>query len=47
MLREMAEALAVIAAETPLLLYLEDLHWSDPSTLDLLRRLHAEASQRG
>ena len=36
MLREMAEALEVIAAETPLVMYLEDLHWSDPSTLDLI-----------
>ena len=36
MLREMAEALEVISAEAPLLLYLEDLHWSDPSTLDLI-----------
>jgi tetratricopeptide (TPR) repeat protein len=36
MLREMAEALEVIAAKTPLVLYLEDLHWSDPSTLDLI-----------
>ena len=36
MLREMAEALEVIAAEAPLILYLEDLHWSDPSTLDLI-----------
>jgi DNA polymerase III delta prime subunit len=36
MLHEMAEALEVIAAETPLVLYLEDLHWSDPSTLDLI-----------
>jgi predicted ATPase len=34
MLREMAEALEVIAADVPLILYLEDLHWSDPSTLD-------------
>ena len=36
MLREMAEALEVVAAETPLVLLLEDLHWSDPSTLDLI-----------
>ena len=36
MLREMAEALEAIAAETPLVLYIEDLHWSDPSTLDLI-----------
>lgn len=36
MLREMAEALDALAAETPLLLVLEDLHWSDVSTLDLI-----------
>ena len=36
MLREMAEALEVMTAETPLVLLLEDLHWSDPSTLDLI-----------
>jgi predicted ATPase len=36
MLREMAEALDAIAAESPLLLLLEDLHWSDPSTLELI-----------
>lgn len=36
MLREMAEALETLAAERPLVLLLEDLHWSDPSTLDLV-----------
>src|SRR5882672_1595950 len=36
MLRELAEALEVLTAERPLVLVLEDLHWSDPSTLDLL-----------
>jgi DNA-binding winged helix-turn-helix (wHTH) protein/predicted ATPase len=36
MLREIAEALEVITTERPLLLVLEDLHWSDPSSLDLL-----------
>ena len=36
MLREMAEALEVMAADAPLVLLLEDLHWSDPSTLDLI-----------
>ena len=36
MLREMAEALEALTATTPLLLVLEDLHWSDYSTLDLL-----------
>jgi DNA-binding winged helix-turn-helix (wHTH) protein len=36
MLRELAEALEVISAERSLVLVLEDLHWSDVSTLDLL-----------
>ncbi len=36
MLREMAEALEALSSETPLILLLEDLHWSDYSTLDLI-----------
>jgi predicted ATPase/DNA-binding winged helix-turn-helix (wHTH) protein len=36
MLRELAEAVEVMAAEVPLMLWLEDLHWSDPPTLDWL-----------
>jgi hypothetical protein len=36
MLREMAETLAALAAEAPLVVLLEDLHWSDASTLDLI-----------
>jgi len=36
MLRELAEAVEVLTAETPLILVLEDLHWSDPSTLEAL-----------
>jgi DNA-binding winged helix-turn-helix (wHTH) protein/tetratricopeptide (TPR) repeat protein len=39
MLREMDEALAVATVATPLVLVLEDLHWSDVSTIDLLGRL--------
>jgi DNA-binding SARP family transcriptional activator len=39
MLREMLEALDAIAASAPLLLVLEDLHWADDSTLDLLAAL--------
>jgi predicted ATPase/DNA-binding winged helix-turn-helix (wHTH) protein len=39
MLREMAEALEALTAATPVLLVLEDLHWSDYSTLDLLAML--------
>ena len=36
MLREMAEATEVMASDQPLVLVLEDLHWSDPSTLELI-----------
>jgi len=36
MLCELAEALELLTAHRPLLLVLEDLHWSDPSTLDVL-----------
>ena len=36
MLREMAEAMEAMSAESPLILVLEDLHWSDYSTLDLI-----------
>jgi len=36
MLRELAEALEALTAERALILRLEDLHWSDYSTLDLL-----------
>ena len=36
MLRELAEAVEVMATEVPLILWLEDLHWSDPPTVDWL-----------
>ena len=36
MMRELTEAIEVIATRTPLLLKLEDVHWSDASTLDWL-----------
>ena len=36
MLREFAEALEVLTAAQPLVLVLEDLHWSDAATLDLV-----------
>ena len=39
MLRECAELVDALTAETPLLLVLEDLHWSDYATLDLLAAL--------
>lgn len=39
MLREMAELSEALSSASPLLLVLEDLHWSDYSTLDLLAYL--------
>ena len=39
MLREMAELLEAVTADRPLVLALEDLHWSDPSTLELVAYL--------
>jgi len=43
MLREIGEALEALTSEQPLVLILEDLHWSDYSTLDLISYL---ATQR-
>src|SRR5262249_4200036 len=34
--REITDALEALSAEVPLVMLLEDLHWSDPSTIDLL-----------
>ena len=39
MLREMVEAVEALTARRPLILILEDLHWSDYSTVDLLSAL--------
>jgi tetratricopeptide (TPR) repeat protein len=39
MLRELADALGALAATFPILLILEDLHWADPSSVDLLRHV--------
>jgi predicted ATPase len=39
MLRELAEAVEALTVTRPLLLVLEDLHWSDYATLDLLTYL--------
>ncbi len=36
MLRELATTLELVAARTPIVLVLEDLHWCDPSTVSLL-----------
>lgn len=39
MMRELGEALDALTRETPLVLLLEDLHWSDAATIDLLGML--------
>jgi predicted ATPase/DNA-binding winged helix-turn-helix (wHTH) protein len=39
MLRELAETIEIATREIPLVLWLEDLHWSDVSTLDWLAYL--------
>jgi DNA-binding winged helix-turn-helix (wHTH) protein/tetratricopeptide (TPR) repeat protein len=44
MLREIGDALEAIASASPLLLVFEDLHWVDPSTIDLISAL---ARRRG
>ena len=44
MVREICEALELLTAADPLTLILEDLHWADPSTLDLISAL---ARRRG
>jgi tetratricopeptide (TPR) repeat protein len=36
MIRELAEALTVLTVDTPLVLVLEDLHWSDNATVEFL-----------
>src|SRR5437899_9656073 len=39
MLREMGDAFGTLAANNPLVILLEDIHWADPSSIDLLRHL--------
>jgi len=39
MLREVVEALDALTVDAPLVLLLEDLHWSDSATIDLLGML--------
>jgi predicted ATPase len=45
MIRELAEALDVLTADTPLVLVLEDLHWSDSATVELLAYLAQRREQ--
>jgi tetratricopeptide (TPR) repeat protein len=46
MLREFGDALRALASAAPLVLFLEDLHWSDPSSVDLLRHLVSRAGEQ-
>ncbi len=45
MLREMGDAISTLTAEQPLILRLEDLHWSDSSTLELIALLARRQEQ--
>jgi hypothetical protein len=45
MLREMCDAVEALAAERPLVLWLDDLQWSDPSTVDLVSSLALRAER--
>src|SRR5215475_4744067 len=45
MVREICEALESLTSEAPMLLILEDLHWVDPSTLDLISALARRREQ--
>lgn len=39
MLRELPRALEAITTDSPLVLVIEDLHWSDPATIDLVQAI--------
>ncbi|HTA44892.1 MAG TPA: protein kinase [Bryobacteraceae bacterium] len=43
MLRELGDAFAALTAETLVLLVLEDMHWTDPASVDMLRHLAERA----
>jgi tetratricopeptide (TPR) repeat protein len=46
MLRELGDALAALTAETPVVLVLEDLHWADPASVDMMRHLSERAHRQ-
>jgi tetratricopeptide (TPR) repeat protein len=46
MMREMGDALEKFASMSPVVLLLEDLHWADPSSVDLLRHLSQRISNQ-
>ncbi|MBK5295331.1 MAG: protein kinase [Acidobacteriia bacterium] len=43
MLRELGDAMGALTAETPVLLFLEDVHWIDPASVDMMRHLAERA----
>ncbi len=45
MLREMCDAVEALAGERSLVLWLDDLQWSDPSTIDLISSLAVRAER--
>lgn len=45
MLREITDALEALSSGTPVVMILEDLHWSDPSTLDFLTSIATRTSR--
>ena len=47
MLREFADAVDAVAEHRTVVMLLEDLHWSDPSTLDAIEMLARRASPAG
>lgn len=47
MVREFCALVMALASHTPLLLVLEDLHWADSATMDLLRQLADERTPAG
>ena len=44
MVRELADTFAAATVESPILLFLEDVHWIDPASVDMLRQLAERAS---
>jgi serine/threonine protein kinase len=46
MLREMGDMLAALATLAPIIIVFEDLHWADPSSVDLLRHLSRRISNQ-
>jgi len=46
MLRELGDAVGELTAVSPMVLFLEDLHWADPASIDLLRYLGHRAKRQ-